>query len=69
MTDRVKGFVVSLEKDVRIDDVKYIQNAIRIIKGVCDVSPSISTHEDEMNRMRINSELRDKFYQFMKDNF
>ena len=67
MTDRVKGFTVTLEKDIRIDDVEVIMQAIRMIRGIADVEPSISTHEDHMNRQRIKYELRDKFYKFMND--
>jgi hypothetical protein len=68
MTDRVKGFTVTLEHDIRIDDVEVILNAVRMIKGVANVEPSISTHDDHMNRERLKWELRDKFYEFMKEN-
>jgi hypothetical protein len=64
MTDRVKGFTVTLEKDCRIDDVEVIINAIRMIRGIADVEPSISTSEDYMNRQMIKSELREKFLNF-----
>ena len=39
-----------------------------MIKGVADVKPSIATIDDHMNRARVKYELRDKFFQFMKDN-
>lgn len=68
MTDRVKGFTVTLEHDIRIDDVEVILNAVRMIKGVAHVEPSISTHEDHMASERLKWELRDKFYDFMKEN-
>jgi hypothetical protein len=68
MTDRVKGFTVTLEYDVRIDDVEVILNAVRMIKGVANVELSISTHDDHMNRERLKWELKDKFYEFMKAN-
>ena len=68
MTDRVKGFTVTLEHDIRIDDVEVILNAVRMIKGVANVEPSISTSDDHMNRERLKWELRDKFYEFMKEN-
>lgn len=67
MTDRVKGFTVTLEKDIRIDDVEVIMQAIRMIRGIADVEPIISTSEDHMNRQRIKYELREKFYKFMTD--
>lgn len=67
MTDRVKGFTVTLEHDIRIDDVEVILNAVRMIKGVANVETSISTPDDHMNRERLKWELRDKFYEFIKD--
>jgi len=68
MTDRVKGFTITLTHDVRIDDIEAIETALKMIKGVADVEPSISTHEDHMAQARVKWELRDKFFQFMKDN-
>ncbi len=67
MTDRVKGFTVTLEKDMRIDDVETIIQAIRMIRGIVDVAPSITNSDDHMNRERIRYELRDKFYKFMNE--
>ena len=67
MTDRIKGFTVTLDRDFRDDDVEVILNAIKMIRGVANVEPSIVTGEDHMNRERLKWELRDKFYKFMKD--
>lgn len=69
MTDRVKGFTVTLEKDYREDDVEFIQNAISAIRGVAHVEQNIVTHEDHMNRERIKAELRTMFYEFYKETF
>jgi hypothetical protein len=62
MTDRVKGFTVTLDKDYRDDDVEAILNAVRMIHGVAHVEPSIVTSEDHMNRQVIRHELRKKLY-------
>lgn len=67
MTDRVKGFTVTLEHDIRIDDVEYIMNAIRMIKGVTHVEPSISSSEDHFIRMRVYGEVKDDLYKFIKE--
>lgn len=64
MTDRVKGFTVTLEKDIRIDDVEVIMNAIRMIRGISDVSPCVSTIDDYMNRQIVKHEIREKFWKF-----
>ena len=67
MTDRVKGFTVTLEKDIRIDDVEVITQSILMIRGVAHVEPSISTHEDHMSRERVKYELREKFWKFYQE--
>lgn len=68
MTDRVKGFTVTLEKDIRIDDVQIVLNALKMIKYVAHVEPSITTSEDHFAEQRLRFELREKFYDFMKEN-
>ena len=67
MTDRVKGFTVTLEKDIRIDDVEEILSAVRMIRGVAHVEPSITTHNDHMNRQRIKGELLMKLFKVLHE--
>lgn len=64
MAERAKGFIVTLEKDIRIDDVEVIMQAIRMIRGIANVEPSIVTGEDYMNRQMVKHELREKFLKF-----
>lgn len=66
MTDRVKGLTITLEKDVRVDDVEYIVNAIKMIKGISSVDLSIVTFDDHINRARIYGEVRTKLFEFIK---
>lgn len=60
--------MVTLDYDIRIDDIDQIVNAIKMIKGICSVEPSVSDFDDIMNRERIKSELRSKFIEFLKEN-
>ena len=66
MTDRVKGFTVTLEQDIRVDDVEVILNAVRMVKGVAHVEPSLTTMEDHMNRTLIRLELEQKIYEMLR---
>jgi hypothetical protein len=66
MTDRVKGLTVTFGKDIRIDDIDNIVNAIKMIKGVIDVTPEIVDTNDHMARMVIKNEVRQKFYDFLQ---
>lgn len=67
MTDRVKGFTVTLEHDIRVDDVEMILNAVRMIHGVAHVEPSITTMDDHMNRQVIRMEMRKKLFNALED--
>jgi hypothetical protein len=61
MTDRIKGFVVALDKDLRDDDVQETLNALRMIKGVVSVNPVIAKPgDDQIIRMRLENEFREK---------
>lgn len=66
VTDRLKGVVVTFDRDIRVDDAEHIINAIQMIKGVVDVSPSVSDHNDHMNRIRIQSELEKRICDALK---
>lgn len=67
MTDRVKGLVVTLDDDYRIDDVQEIVNAIKMVKGVATVDENITTIDDHMNRVRVKMELQGKLFEALRD--
>ncbi len=56
MTDRIKGYLVTLEGDIREDDAEAIQNALQMIKGVFSVEPYIKGAEDYMMETRARIE-------------
>lgn len=58
MTDRIKGFIVTLDHDIRDDDVEGIMAAIRHIRSVTSVKPMVAGFEDHMARDRVRSELQ-----------
>lgn len=62
MTDRLKGLTVAFNKDIRDDDAQSIIDAILMIKGVVDVSTSVSNPDDYMNRMQVKNEILKKVY-------
>ena len=67
MTDRAKGLIVSLENDIRDDDVETIVNAINMIKGVDGVTLNIVDSDDWLNRKRIKNEFSQKLYAALND--
>ena len=67
MTDRVKGFIVTLDKDYREDDVEIIKQTIGMIKGVLDVTDVKTDIDDHMNRQRVVIDIQDKIFKVLKD--
>lgn len=65
MTDRIKGLVVTFDRDIREDDVEGIINAISLIKGVIGVDKSVVNINDRLNRVRVQSEIRDKIWKVL----
>lgn len=62
MTDRLKGLVVTLERDIREDDAEAIMQAIRQLRGVEAVEPRKADIDDQMNRSRIKGEIGRKLF-------
>ena len=57
MTDRIKGFTVTLERDIRDDDFQRIREAVEMVKGVLHVEPSISTVDDHIVKTRLKFDI------------
>ena len=67
MTNRLKGLTVAFEKDIREDDAEGIINAILMIRGIANVTTSLSSSEDYINREQIRREVVSKIYDVAKD--
>lgn len=60
MTDRHKGYIVTLRNSVREDDDQAIRTALAMVSGVVSVDPIVENHVDVMARERIRHELEMK---------
>lgn len=58
MTDRYKGFLVTLTNNTRSDDAEPILDAIRMIRGVATVKPITADANDQCVRDRVLEDLR-----------
>ena len=68
MTDQINGVFVALEKDMREDEIEHLMNALRMIKGVQDVTTNPSAFAtDFVIRSRLKSELSEKLYAIVKE--
>jgi len=67
MTDRVNGFFVTLDEDMRIDDAEAIMHAIRMVRRVADVSPNVTDPSDWVAKTRVRSELTKKLLDVIRE--
>jgi len=58
MTDRIKGFTVILEEPMREDDAEELMNAVRCMRKVGKVEPSLNTNNDYMNQIIAKQALK-----------
>ena len=58
--DKYKGLVVTLDKDYRFEDVDSIVTAIKMLKGVLEVVPSVASVDDCIIRERVAKEIEKK---------
>jgi hypothetical protein len=57
MTDRVQGFTVVLDRDVRDDDVEELRKAIACLRYVVSVENRVVVPDDHWARQRMRYEL------------
>ena len=50
---RLKGFTVTLERDIKQEDFQRIQEAVEMIVGVLHVEPVLATGKDHIIRTRL----------------
>lgn len=66
MTDRLAGFIVTLEQDVRVDDAEATLSAVRQIKGVISVQPVVADVALAMAEERARMEITSKVYEALR---
>ena len=66
MSDTVKALIVTLEDDMRDEDVTQLQCAIAWMKHVISVDKSVVTMDDLINRVRIRRELVEKLWKVLE---
>lgn len=63
MTDRYNAFLVILEKDIRTDDAASTIEAIKHIRNVLDVVPSVADNSNIITEFRVRNELFSKIHE------
>lgn len=68
MTDRLNGFIVTLETPMRDDDAESVLNAIRMVKCVLSVKPLATMDTAEfVIRQQVKAEMRAKLWDALDD--
>lgn len=67
MTTRLKGLVVTFDKDYREDDAQKIIDAIQMLKGVLKVEPVEKNINDYMIREQVKMEMTTKIFNVLKE--
>ena len=67
MTTRLKGFVVTLERDMREDDAKQTLVALTMVRGVVSVEAIEADPGDMVIRSRVTRELFDKIFAVFRE--
>ena len=67
MTDRVNALVVTLDRDIRIDDVQHLVDAIRMLRGVMSVDENITDISDHVAEMRAKTEMNNKLMDIIRE--
>jgi hypothetical protein len=66
MSDKIKGFLVTFEKDISEENFEQVKNAVAHIRNVQSVKPYITKIEDYMLYERAQSELGNKLLAFVR---
>ena len=69
MTTRYKGVYVTFDRDIRNEDIGPTLNAIKMIKGVIDVTTKEVNFDDYSARAVVKSELELKAYKALQKVF
>jgi hypothetical protein len=69
MTDRFKGFIVVLDRDVREDDAEAIVTALKMVKGVKAVTPVETAADDYIVAHRVKSEIERSLWEWIDQTF
>jgi len=67
MIDKIKGITITLESDIRVDDIEYLLNTFKMLRGVATAEPIIVTSQDYFARERLKIEMRKKLLKIIDD--
>jgi hypothetical protein len=67
MTDRHAGYLVTLAEDWREDDAEHVINALRMVRGVADVTPIVADYALHIAKVRANDAWRERIVKLLRE--
>ena len=67
MTDRYATLTVALDRDIRDDDAEHLINAIKMMKGVADVSGHVNNMEVWTAHARLRQAWGEKLHVVLRE--
>ena len=69
MTDRIRHLTITLDEDIRTDDVASIVSAIEHVRGVASVECHVVKLEDHLARSAVRAEVQLKLHKAIEGVF
>ena len=67
MTDRHRGYLITLRQDLREDDSEAVMQALHMIKGVLTVEPLTATSAEQVAGIRRDEAWQASLYRLIKN--
>jgi len=69
MTDRIRHLTITLDEDIRDDDLAPIISAIQHVRGVSSVEHHVVTAQDHLARQAVRAEVQQKLFEAVDNVF
>ena len=69
MADRIRHLTITLDEDIRDDDIEPIVSAIKHVRGVASVERHVVKAEDHLARHVVRAEIRQKLHEAVETVF
>ena len=67
MTDRLNAITVVLDHDIRDDDAEPLLNAIRMLRGVLEVTPHVADYASHVAESRARQAWRERILKILRE--
>jgi len=69
MTDRIRHLTITLDEDIRVDNLEPIVSAIQHVRGVAGIERHVVAVQDHSARLVVRAEVRQKLHEAVEGVF